>query len=103
MMGRMFGFIMSCKPVQHFLADLSSMRAIWNWIVLVLFVWAAIYMILTNPMVHGTVITVLGGVAAAIFTNYVFSTTWERVKGIRGPEMPTGGDKPPASEEGAAD
>lgn len=70
--------IIQWKPISHFLDDLSSLRALWNWIMLTFFCWACTYVLMNNPEAHGTVITVLGGVATIIFTNYVASGVVER-------------------------
>ena len=95
-------YLKNTRPVQKAIEDLSSLRAMWNWIILALFCWCTVYMTLTNQHVHGVLITVLGGVITAIFTNYVFSTTYERVKGIS-KKNERANDKPEPSETGASD
>ena len=88
--------------IQNLLRDLKSMRIVWCWIFMTLYVWMCIWTVLRYPDAIPTVVTVTGGVVSVIFSGYVLSRTYEKVKngngnGIHQP-LPTNGE-----ENGAGD
>lgn len=68
--------------------DLKSLRALWNWIYMALYVWICVWTTLKHPDAIPTVITVTGGVVSVIFTGYVCSKTYERVRNGNGAAHP---------------
>jgi len=84
---------------QNLIRDLKSLRSLWNWIFMALYVWVCVWTVLYHPDVIPTVITVTGGVVSVIFSGYVFSRTYEKVKnGGNGNGHPSNGE-----ENGAGD
>lgn len=73
---------------QNLARDLKSLRALWNWLYMALYVWICIYAVLYHPETIPTAITVTGGVVSVIFTGYVCTKAYERVK--------NGNHRPPA-------
>lgn len=68
--------------------DLKSLRALWNWIYMALYVWICVWTVLKHPDAISTVVTVTGGVVSVIFTGYVCSKTYERVQNGNGAAHP---------------
>jgi hypothetical protein len=64
--------------IQNFMRDLKSLRALWNWIYMALFVWVCAWTVLYHPEHIPTVITVSGSVVGIIFTGYVLSKAYEK-------------------------
>ena len=84
---------------QNLIRDLKSMRALWNWIYMALYVWVCVWTVLYHPDVIPTVITVTGGVVSVIFSGYVLSRAYEKAKnGGNGNDHPSNGE-----ENGAGD
>jgi len=63
--------------IQNFMRDLKSLRALWNWIYMALYVWVCVWTVLYHPEHIPTVITVSGNVVGIIFTGYVLSKAYE--------------------------
>ena len=61
------------KGLEHVFDELGHHRSIMNWAVLGLYFWVAIYAVKHYPDAVTTVVTVTGGLATAVFTNYVWS------------------------------
>ncbi len=76
---------------QNLIRDLKSLRALWNWIYMALYVWICVWTVLHHPDAIPTVVTVTGGVVSVIFSGYVLSRTYEKVK--------NGGNGLPHNEE----
>jgi len=85
---------------QNLIRDLKSMRALWNWIYMALYVWICVWTVLYHPNAISTVVTVTGSVVSVIFTGYVMSKSYEKVRnGYCQPREPLSqGD-----EDGASD
>jgi hypothetical protein len=64
----------------------QSMRVLWNWIYMALYIWISVFAVLHYPASINTVVMTTGGIVSAIFTGYVASKTYERVKGVTPPE-----------------
>lgn len=79
---------------QNLVRDLKSMRALWNWIYMALYVWICVWTVLHHPDVIPTVVTVTGGVVSVIFSGYVLSRAYEKAKngGNGNGHSPNGGD-----------
>ncbi len=84
---------------QNLMRDLKSMRALWNWIYMTLYVWICVWTVLHHPDVIPTVVTVTGGVVSVIFSGYVLSRAYEKVKNGNGNHQPP----PSGGENGAGD
>ena len=78
--------------------DIKSLRALWNWIYMSLYLWICVYAVLYHPETIPTAITVTGGVVSVIFTGYVCTKTYEKVK--NGHSRPSTAASP--EEEGEA-
>ncbi|MBI4395897.1 MAG: hypothetical protein HY548_02295 [Elusimicrobia bacterium] len=65
---------------QNAARDLKSLRALWNWIYMALYVWVSVWAVLHHPDAVPTVVTVTGGVVSVIFTGYVLTKTYEKVR-----------------------
>lgn len=65
---------------QNIIRDLKSLRALWNWIYMALYVWICVWTVLHHPDTIPTVVTVTGGVVSVIFSGYVLSRAYEKVK-----------------------
>jgi len=84
---------------QNLVRDLKSMRALWNWIYMALYAWICVWTVLHHPDAIPTVVTVTGGVVSVIFSGYILSRTYEKVKnGGNG-----NGHTPNEEENGAGD
>ncbi len=80
--------------------DIKSLRALWNWIYMALYVWICVWTVLYHPNAIPTVVTVTGSVVSVIFTGYVMSKSYEKVRGGYGqPQQPT----PPGEQNGDSD
>lgn len=73
MLGRFYKWLVGFNAVKAFIGDLSSLRAIWNWIMLTTFIGITVYCVAIDPSTRNTAIMTMGGVASAIFTGYVFT------------------------------
>lgn len=76
--------------VQNILRDFKSLRALWNWLYMALYAWMCIWTILYHPESVSTAITVTGGVVSVIFTGYVMTKTYEKIKNGNGNHTPGG-------------
>jgi hypothetical protein len=72
--------------VQTWYAHFQSMRVLWNWVYMALYVWISVFAVLHYPASINTVVMTTGGIVSAIFTGYVASKTYERCKGVVPPE-----------------
>lgn len=80
--------------------DLTSQRRVWNYIYMGLYVFIALYLTIFHAETCGnTVIMTTGGVVSAIFTNVVWSNTYER----KNREIGNGKPKVDPGEVGAGD
>ena len=80
---------------QNLARDFKSLRTLWNWIYMALYVWISVYAVRTYPDAISTVVTVTGGVVSVIFTGYVFTKTYEKTRSPRANDA----DLPGQSEE----
>lgn len=85
--------ILKADLFQNLIRDLKSLRALWTWVYLSLYVWVCIWALRHRPQAAQTVVTVTGGLASSIFAGYVFSKSFEKKHRI-GNYAP-----PPASPE----
>jgi len=69
---------------KNLMRDIKSLRALWNWVYMALYVWICVWTVLYHPDAIATVVTVTGGVVSVIFTGYVLTKTYERVKNGNG-------------------
>jgi hypothetical protein len=60
--------------------DFKSLRSLWNWIYMALYVWICVMTVLHHPQAIPTAITVTGSVISVIFTGYVLSKTYEKIR-----------------------
>lgn len=89
--------------VQNFIRDLKSLRALWNALYLTLYVFLCIWTALHHPEHLSTAITVTGGVVSVIFTGYVLSKTYEKVKNGNGNGNGYHKPQPPGGDHEAGD
>lgn len=78
--------------------DFKSMRALWNWLFLVLYGWVVIYLTRHQGAICGnTIVVTTGSIVTAIFTNYVWSSYMEKKNRLTPviipPTPPTPGDE----------
>jgi hypothetical protein len=59
--------------------DFRSLRALWNWIYLALYVFLCIWAALFYPKALATAIITTGTLVGTIFTVYVASSSYEKV------------------------
>lgn len=81
--------------IRHLARDFRSMKALWNWLFLALYVWICVYLVLKYAAICGnTVVTATSAIVISIFTNYVWSNYMVK-KNIDGPAKvninPSGG------------
>ena len=57
-----------------------SLRAFWNHLYMALYVWICVWTVLYHPNAISTVVTVTGSVVSVIFTGYVMSKSYEKVR-----------------------
>lgn len=69
---------------QNAIRDLKSLRALWNWIYMTLYVWICVWSVLHYPEAVTTIVTVTGGVVSVIFSGYVLTKTYEKIKNGNG-------------------
>jgi hypothetical protein len=80
--------------------DLTSQRRVWNYIYMGLYVFIALYLTIFHANTCGnTVIVTTGGVVSAIFTNVVWSNTYEK----KNKEIPNAKPEVDPGEVGAGD
>lgn len=84
--------------VRNVARDIKSLRALWNWLYMALYAWICVWTVLYHPDAIPTVVTVTGGVVSVIFTGYVLTKTYEKVKNGNG----NGNHKPPVGDENGA-
>src|ERR1700730_359413 len=60
--------------------DFKSLRSLWNWIYMTLYVWMCIWTVLYHPQAIPTALSVTGGVISVIFTGYVCSKAYEKTR-----------------------
>lgn len=65
---------------QNLVRDFKSLRALWNALYLALYVFLCVWTALNYPEHLSTAITVTGGVVSVIFSGYVLSKTYEKIK-----------------------
>ncbi|OGS08245.1 MAG: hypothetical protein A2270_10465 [Elusimicrobia bacterium RIFOXYA12_FULL_51_18] len=83
---------------QNLMRDIKSLRTLWNWLYMALYAWICVWTVLYHPDAIPTVVTVTGGVVSVIFTGYVLTKTYEKVKNGNG----NGNHKPPGGDENDA-
>ncbi len=79
-LSRILEWFATRKSIKHFMGGLSSLRRLWCWIFMILFIVLSTYIVLNNPEAHTTALTVWGTLVGTIFTGYVISSTTERIK-----------------------
>ena len=95
-----FGGIINNDFARNVARDMMSLRALWNWIYMALYVWICIWTVLYHPNAISTVVTVTGSVVSVIFTGYVMSKSYEKVRnGYDQPRQPA----PPGDQDGNSD
>lgn len=67
------------ESAENFMRDFRSLRALWNWIYLALYIFLCIWAALFYPQALATAIVTTGTIVGAIFTVYVASRTYEKV------------------------
>jgi len=78
---------------ENLMRDLKSMRALWNWLFLMLYAWVVVWGVLYYPTITiKTAIITTGGIVSWIFTNYVASKTVEKVFNGKGKAKPDAQD-----------
>lgn len=70
--------------VQNLIRDLKSLRALWNWLYLALYVFLCVWAALHHPEHLSTALTVTGGIVSVVFTGYIFSKAYEKKNGLNG-------------------
>jgi hypothetical protein len=60
--------------------DFKSLRSLWNWIYMTLYVWMCVWTVLYHPQAIPTALSVTGGVISVIFTGYVCSKAYEKTR-----------------------
>lgn len=78
--------------IQNFMRDLKSLRALWNWIYMALYVWVCVWTVLYHPEHISTVVTVSGSVVGIIFTGYVLSKAYEKSRNGNNGDKPASGE-----------
>lgn len=89
------------ESAENAMRDFRSLRALWNWIYLTLYVFLCVWTAFYYPAALSTAIVTTGTLVGAIFTVYVASRTYEKVVKMKnGFKKPV---KPRSSEdEGSA-
>lgn len=64
----------------NFSRDVKSLRSVLNWIYCLFYLWVVVYCITHNPSSMDTAIATTGGVVSIIFTSYVASKSYEKVR-----------------------
>ncbi len=63
----------------NLIRDLKSLKALWNYLMLILFTWVCVYCVLFHATTSAnTVIVTVGGLVGTIFAGYVWSSTAEK-------------------------
>lgn len=71
-LGAVLSKILGADFIQNLIRDLKSMRSLWCYVILALFVWECIWLVLYEAQSCGnTIIVTTGGIASWIFSNYV--------------------------------
>ena len=83
---------------QNLARDVRSLRSLLCWVYCFLYIWVAWYALTHYPSSANTVVMTTGGIVSAIFTGYVFTKSYEKVKAK---EAAWAAVK--ANEEGASD
>lgn len=84
---------------QNLIRDFKSLRALWNALYLALYVFLCVWTALNHPEHLSTAISVTGGVVSVIFSGYVLSKTYEKIKnGGNGNGHPHNGEENGASD-----
>jgi len=73
--------VMKSDIIQNIVRDLKSLRALWNWIIGIFFVWCCWYSMTHYPASANTIVITVGGVFSAMMTNYVWSHHMEKKNG----------------------
>jgi hypothetical protein len=84
--------------VRNVARDIKSLRALWNWLYMALYAWICVWTVLYHPDAIPTVVTVTGGVVSVIFTGYVLTKTYEKVRNGNGNHKLPEGDENGASD-----
>jgi hypothetical protein len=88
---------------QNILRDLKSMKSLWNYLFMILFVWVVVWLVVKHAETCGnTAIVTVGSVVTAIFTNYVWSGHMDKRLSMTVPAIPDGVEEVPAAATGAA-
>ena len=83
----------------NFMRDMRSLRALWNYIYLALYIFLCVWTALYFGKEHlGTAIVTTGGIVGTIFTAYVWSTTKEKQIGMK-KVSPISKPEPPHEDE----
>jgi hypothetical protein len=74
-----WGYDQAGETIIHLSQDFRSIKGLWNWIFLALYVWICVYLVLKYAAICGnTVVTSTSAIVAIIFTNYVWSSYMEK-------------------------
>jgi hypothetical protein len=75
------GQAMESDLAQNLLRDFKSLRALWNWIYMALYVWVCVWTVLHHPQHIPTVLKTTSAVVSIIFSGYVLSKAYETKTG----------------------
>jgi len=87
----------------NLMRDLKSIKALWNYLILILFFWVVIFCVLYHGETCGnTAIMTVGTVVTAVFTNYVWAANAEKKAAAQFPAYApsTGPLKTPEDQNG---
>lgn len=63
----------------NFVRDLKSLKALWNYLMLMLFTWVCVWCVLYHAKeCANTVIVTVGGLVGTIFTGYIWASNAEK-------------------------
>ena len=88
---------------QNFSRDIKSLRSLFNWIYLILYVWLVWYSVTRYKESIPTALTCTASIVSVIFSGYVFSKTYEKKNKDLTYAENTGNTQPPKNETGASD
>jgi hypothetical protein len=92
------------ETANNLMRDMRSLRALWNWLYLALYIFLCVWTALHYGKEHlGTAIVTTGGIVGTIFTVYVWSTTREKAMQHEEKMAAAEAEKPHEDEEGASD
>ncbi|HET6456648.1 MAG TPA: hypothetical protein VFI02_19785 [Armatimonadota bacterium] len=92
------------ESAENLMRDFRSLRALWNWIYLALYVFLCVWTALYYPAALPTAIITTGTIVGTIFTVYVASNSYEKVARMNNGHMkPAAPVKPEKPEDELSD